>query len=311
MILSDSTPSDSVCDGDQAVRSQQKTTLFQLELDYRNINCGMSYVIQMRNGEFFLIDGGYFTDGEEERLYRFLSARAPDGDIRIAGWFFSHAHQDHIGNFINFISRYRESVTIGCFLYRIQPVDYSCIRGDWKSCDEATVREFHRILDGYVPDVPRKILKTGDRFSFHELEFEVLFTYPDLRSGGATFNDHSTILRMTIEGQRILWLGDIGTAGSRSLLRLPEEKLRCDIVQVAHHGYNGASLELYRKLNASVALWPTPSYSMSANANSPVNDFLLNGSGIREHIVGGEGTVEMTLPYVPCTGRRELPQFVS
>ena len=87
MILSDSTPSDSVCDGDQAVRSQQKTTLFQLELDYRNINCGMSYVIQMRNGEFFLIDGGYFTDGEEERLYRFLSARAPDGDIRIAGWF--------------------------------------------------------------------------------------------------------------------------------------------------------------------------------------------------------------------------------
>ena len=50
---------------------------------------------------------------------------------------------------------------------------------------------------------------------------------------------------------------------------------------------------------------------MSANANSPVNDFLLNGSGIREHIVGGEGTVEMTLPYVPCTARRELPQFVS
>ena len=59
---------------------------------------------------------------------------------------------------------------------------------------------------------------------------------------------------MTIEGQRILWLGDIGTAGSRSLLRLPEEKLRCDIVQVAHHGYNGASLELYRKIECQCCI---------------------------------------------------------
>lgn len=284
------------------------TTLFQLELDYREIDCGMSYVIQTRNGNFFLIDGGYFTSGEEDRLYRILAERAC-GRIHISGWFFSHAHQDHVGNFINFMTKYSGKVRIDRFFYNIQPVDYSGITGDWKSRDEATVREFYRTLKRHATRVPVKILRTGDCFSVDELEFEVLFTYPDLRSPAATFNDHSTVLMMTVNGQKVLWLGDIGLAGSARLLQLPKHKLQCDIVQIAHHGYNGASAELYAALGARVALWPTPEYKMKPNADSPVNSFILNRSGIAEHIVGGEGTAEMRLPYTLYSVGRIEKQF--
>lgn len=34
--------------------------------------------------------------------------------------------------------------------------------------------------------------------------------------------------------------------------------LKCDIVQVAHHGQNGVGYEVYKALRPSVALWPTP-----------------------------------------------------
>ncbi len=285
-----------------------ETTLYQLELDYRKIDCGMSYVVKTRSGAFFIVDGGYFTDGEEDRLYHFLKERS-DGDIHIAGWFFSHAHQDHVGNFINFVKKYCKVVQIDRLYYNIQKIDFSIITGDWKSCDEATAREFFLVIRKYIPEVPVTILKTGQKFSVGELKFEVLFTHHDLESLPASFNDHSTVLMMKVGKQKILWLGDIGTKGSQALMRMPKKKLACDIVQVAHHGYNGGTLELYSALGARVALWPTPENRMESNESSDVNNYILKQSRVKEHIVSGMGTAEMKFPYVYKTANQFKKQF--
>ncbi|MDF2568344.1 MAG: hypothetical protein K0R90_1800 [Oscillospiraceae bacterium] len=287
---------------DETKTNVTQTTLYQLELDYRNINCGMSYVIKTNDGSFFIIDGGYFTAGEEDRLYEFLRNKS-DGEIIISGWFFSHAHQDHVGNFINFIRKYRNFVTLEKFFYNFQHVDFSGVTGDWKSCDEATVKEFYQTLDDYCKDVPIEILRTGQKFFVRELEFNVLYTHEDLYPLESSFNDHSTVLMMTVGEQKTLWLGDLYVKGSAILLNKYSDELKCDMVQIAHHGFNGANVELYKATQAKVALWPTADYSMVNNKDTEVNSYLLNDAGIIEHIVSGEGTAEMELPYQFLTAK--------
>ena len=98
------------------------TTLYQLKLDQSIVNCGMSYVYRLASGHFFLIDGGFFTPGEADRLYDFLRARC-EGKPVIDCWFFSHAHQDHIGVFLDMMERHREDLVIKELMYAFQPMD--------------------------------------------------------------------------------------------------------------------------------------------------------------------------------------------
>ncbi|MDT8391957.1 MAG: MBL fold metallo-hydrolase [Lentisphaeria bacterium] len=275
------------------------TTLYQLELDQTNVNCGSSHVIQLESGAFIIIDGGYFTPGEEDRLYRFLAERS-DGMPVITAWFFSHAHQDHIGNFIQFVKKYKPRVRIQRLLYSFQPIDLSNATGDWKSSDPATVNAFYQTLESHCADIERVTPRTGDVLSFDELTLEVLYTYEDLYPEPASFNSYSTVIMTTVGQHKILWLGDTSATSADVLLRHPEN-LTCDVVQVAHHGIDNHErlCQLYAATRADVALWPTPDYAMVARRDQAVNHFLLYDTGIQEHLVSGYGTITMPLPYRP------------
>lgn len=107
------------------------TLLYQLEMDQSLVNCGMSYVFRLKNGDWFITDGGYFTDGEEDRLFELLSS-CGNAKPRIRGWLFTHAHQDHIGCFINFIEKYSDKVIIDKLYYNFQPTHHRFATGSWK-----------------------------------------------------------------------------------------------------------------------------------------------------------------------------------
>ncbi|MGL6174640.1 MAG: ComEC/Rec2 family competence protein [Cellulosilyticaceae bacterium] len=280
----------------------KKTLLYQLELDQSIVDCGMSYVIQLMDGRFIIIDGGYFTDGEDERLYHFLASRS-EKEICIAGWFFSHAHQDHVGNFINFTKQYLDKVTVQKLYYNVQPIDLSDAIGDWKSSDPATVKEFYNVIETYYTEDQIHILHTNEIVKIGEATFEVLYTQENLYPEIATFNDYSVVLMMEVEGQKILWLGDIYKRGCEYLLENQYDKLSCEMVQVSHHGYAGATSELYNRLGAKVALWPTPDYRTERILNNEVSSQLIYSTTIKEHIVSGNGTAELSLPYEVNTAK--------
>lgn len=270
------------------------TRLYQLETDFTRVNCGMSYAVALEDGRFILIDGGYFGEGEAEALYAFLCAHSA-GRPRIAAWFFTHAHQDHVGAYINFIRKYARMAQIEALYYNFHPVDYADISGDWMSSDPATVREFYRASAECLPEARTHKLVTGEMYDFNDVSIEVLYTYEDMGGATSTFNDHSAVFALNCLGQRVLFLGDIFKEGSRALLRKPD-KLKCDVVQVAHHGFSGATEEVYRATGAFTALWPTKRAELDANAHRPANAYLMNESGM-EHIISNDGTAELRLPY--------------
>ena len=271
---------------------------YQLETDFRTVNCGMTYVFILEDGRFVIEDGGYFADGQAEALHDFLLSHS-DGKIRVAAWLFSHAHQDHIGAFINYIRMYRDT-EIEHLIYQFQSADFSNIDPNWKSKDDyATFHEFYVAVRECLPGVKIVNPLRGDTFSIGTLGFEVLYTYLDAEEPITNFNDHSIVFRVTCEGRKILLLGDAASVASKVLLKTPEF-LACDMVQVAHHGFRGAEKEVYEHTGASIALWPTASYEMEKNAIRPANDYLLHESGMTA-ILSNDGTAEFHLPDLSYT----------
>ena len=266
---------------------------YQMETDFRTVNCGLCNVFILEDGSFIIEDGGHFTDGQAEALHDFLSAHSK-GTIRVAAWLFSHAHADHIGAFIDYIRKYRDT-KIETLIYRFQPADLSHVSTDWKSNDEyAPLREFPVAVAECLPDANIINPVRGETYRFGSLSFEVLYTYLDAEEKITDFNDNSIVYRADCGKTRILLLGDAAAAASKALLKAPE-KLACDIVQVAHHGSFGMSKEVYECTGARVALWPAARYEMAKNEKYSANRYLLYESGMK-HILSNDGTAEFSLP---------------
>ena len=273
------------------------TTFYQLKLDQSIVDCGMSYVFHLASNHFFLIDGGYFTPGEAEHLLDFLKQKC-GGKPVIDGWFFSHAHQDHIGVFINMMEHHRDEIEVRELIYAFQPLDLPETSEGWdaKSNDLATVKKFYEVLDRYCRDIPVRIPHTGDCWNIDELYIEVLYTYKDM-DGESTFNDHSTVLKVTCEDQSILFLGDVYLKGSSFLLANKAAQLKSTFIQVAHHGFKGATKEVYQAADAQIALWPVAAYRLDCILSTEPDRYLLYDSEVREHYFSCFGDVSFSLPY--------------
>ena len=78
-------------------------------------------------------------------------------------------------------------------------------------------------------------------------------------------NNTSMVFKLEVNNKSILFLGDTGVESSKKLLEYHLDDLKSDYVQMAHHGQNGATLELYKKIDPSYALWPTPDWLWDNN----------------------------------------------
>ncbi len=285
--------------------------LYQLELDNSEVNCGMSYVIQLDDESYIIIDGGYFTPGEDMRLFSLLKSHTVNPWPVIRGWFFTHGHQDHIGCFMNFVRHYMEGAIIEKLYFNFQDLDLKKAKGRWdkKKNDLATVDEFYRIVEGISDLIPTQKLNTNDIIDIGGVKIEVLCTPNDIQVDNAPFNDYSVVLSVECEGQKILFLGDTQKIGTKYLLENKADKLNAKFVQISHHGFDGAPKELYSAIKPEIALFPCPDYEFEKNKTSEVNSFILNGLGIKEYFVSGYGTCEFNLPYELGTARQFGQEF--
>ncbi|HPU12251.1 MAG TPA: ComEC/Rec2 family competence protein [Aeromicrobium sp.] len=101
---------------------------------------------------------------------------------------------------------------------------------------------------------PRAELVAGQVFSVGPAQLEVLWPRP--ATGEATqdeFNDLSVVVRLHLNGRRILFTGDIGEQAQRGLAQANPD-LSADILKVAHHGSADQWPELFDRVNPAIAL---------------------------------------------------------
>lgn len=279
---------------DDIVGSKEECGLYQFEVDYRKIDCGMCYILQTGGGRFFIIDSAHMNSVEDHlRIHELLKKLSPDKKIVIAGWFFTHGHQDHIAKFMDFVKENFADVEIQRVYSGFPALDVPGAEG-WKADDKETMREFQELNDAYGWKHIR--LHTGQRFQLDELKFTVLFTYDDICEEPLTcYNDSSTILLLEAKGTKVVFLGDSNVRSSVELTARYGHGMKTDIVQVAHHGLNDSNVGIYYMLQAKTALYPTAQQYFQKKMDSEANRAVLKTC--REHYIAGEGTRRFCFPY--------------
>ena len=305
---------------DAPAASGQK--LWQLPVDVVGSasNGGMSYVIRLADGTFIVVDGGYATNREADGLYELLMANTADGKQPvISAWFITHLHYDHYGCLKKFTEKYSDKVTVKAFYCNFPTRGYAGL----ESNTAPTLVSFMKKWKG--AQIYDRI-HSGMTFCIADAKAEVLFTHEDLypqRMSDAVVNDTTTVFAITVAGQRILFLGDIETASSDVMTSfLAPAAIKSDIVQFAHHGYEGATVKVYKEAAAPVVLWPAPIYGtlngapqavfesmITTTSYSPSNEYICKADFTKKIIVSGAGLAELDLPYTPSG--EKLPDYRS
>jgi beta-lactamase superfamily II metal-dependent hydrolase len=236
---------------------------------------GMGYVITLEDGRFIIIDGGYADqkNGESDAtiLYNFLkdNNKRPDGKIVIAAWIFSHSHGDHYGAFQSFTARYAKQAQVQYFIYNTYS---SSMYPDFNTFLEQT-------LPTYIPQyyTGAKIIKphTGQVLKFCNVEFEVMYTHEIFPANTMKWlNDASLVLRMNVNGQKVLFTGDCEAESSGLMVQMYGKELKSDILQINHHGYSGGTVELYNCVKPKYTMWTTSQQAFDRRVTGTKYDYV-------------------------------------
>jgi len=283
-----------------AIAEEEYTPVQPLLTQLDNYECGgsMGYLIRLEDSTFIVVDGGMNMPGAREvpilyELMKEQNTRA-DGKLIIRAWFITHAHNDHYNVLREFASVYAGRVKVESLLFNPMAPMYQAMTetpGGWD------VREAASKLPGctYV-----KIM-AGQVLEYPGCTLEVLYTSDDvyMLESYTSYNDCSAVVRIRVGGQSLMVLGDLQTVGAPRVAKAWGEYLKSDMVQMAHHGYYGGSVELYDYIRPRLILWPASVSFFDQHRATPINKTLLARDYVEEMILAGNGQKTLALPYTP------------
>ena len=273
-------------------QGEHQTVLYQYALYYdpdnnmtpRTANCGMLYIIRLSDNSLFMIDGGFHLQWSEEAaegLWKFLKKITGNDQIRIACWYFTHTHADHIDGCLKLLSRHHEDIALERLMFNFPHYD---VLGSY----EDSIIVLRQLVKQWYPQLKALKPYTGQQIHLADMGIQILYTHEDavekedithfpLRDG----NCMSTILRLTIGGKTVMMLGDTNLETEALLEKYADPAVwKSDMVQVAHHCFNYLDT-LYGWIQAPAAIVPN-SYD---GAHQPENAPKLEA--VKKHITMG------------------------
>jgi len=255
---------------------------------------GMGYVYELSDGSFFIIDGGYYNGGNissAEWLTKTLQKMASDPkNIRIAAWYISHPHEDHMGAYCDMANKLecRKTITIEKMIINV-PAEKHVNSANCK----AVVGWLNNALKKWPP---KQMIKAhpGQQFFVADLTLTI-YSSPDLVLPQLVtitdLNDLCTVATVDYMGKRALFMGDSDTIPNPIIARNYTTSLQADIIQLSHHGYGdtGAGV-VYEYVDPTIVFWPVCSAHYDDGSGGGVRFIGFNqkffAEGITNHIAG-------------------------
>ena len=215
----------------------------------------ISIVIESNDGRLIVVDGGLKTNAPY--LSKFIKARGG----KVSAWLLTHPHEDHVGALSVILEQ--QKVAGHPDYYNIDPgqiyfsfAPYPFYEQYEQSYRLPMIKEVMDDLAAYPAEKKHENSERGTTFSYGNVSVEVLNTAYSIPID--TGNNSSICYMITINGKKLLITGDLPYEAAGKLLEeLPAEKLKADIVQMAHHGQHGGSFAFYSTVNPRYALWPS------------------------------------------------------
>ena len=218
----------------------------------------MGYLLKTPEGKTVVIDGGRQEGADAAFLHELILREGGRVDL----WLITHAHDDHFS-------------ALSCILRDMEKLDFEI--GDMRICFPPL--EWLRTVENGQPYAPaaaflerlekHSIVPTplcrGDRLTCGGLSIDVLHDAENYVNYHGV-NDTGAVLRVHYPNRDILFLADIEPAAAEELMALyAPEQLRCDIVQMAHHGQGGAPRAFYEIVLPKIALYTAPDWLWTNN----------------------------------------------
>ena len=251
-------------------RTQTKITSLKLNVSAGSF--GNSYIITLADGSFIIYDGGLGKGGtvDLDNTWAVLNAlykEAFNGQeptsanpIHVRAWILSHEHGDHSTVFTQFLTSYGKNPAfrLDNFLFNgISETERVNSNNPGSGIYGKHMTTLKNKVNGGFDHIK---MHTGQTFYFANMKMEILYTHEDSYPKRLEyFNNSSTIFRTTFmdTGETMIWLGDSERIGGAHILGMYGPTLDSDMVQVAHHGWNGVTTNTYDVIAPEVVWWPT------------------------------------------------------
>lgn len=239
---------------------ENKARIELIQLSSQTNNRMMGYIVRTNDNKTIVIDGGMDTDANN--LIKYIK----NYENKVDYWFITHPHMDHSGAFINIIEN--TDIQIGHIYYTINTLDW------YKTYDQSRTEEienFFKVINNEKINNIKEEVNIGDNIAINEnIKIEILgIKNPEITIN--PINNSSMVFKLYVNDKSILFLGDTGKESSLKLIEKYGENLKSDIVQMAHHGQDGAVEELYKLVKPSICLWSTPEWLWNNDAGQGYN----------------------------------------
>lgn len=234
--------------------SYPKHTCRLIQLSPQSSRQMMGYLLKIHTGKLIVIDGGTREDASQ------LAEQIEENGGKVDAWFLTHAHDDHVGAFTQIIAN--TNIEIAAIYVSVNELE-------WYQEHEPERVEFTKtFLETLTSDkIKDKVVEPNlnQIIPIDDIKAEILgIRNPEIIENVG--NEQSMVITFEIGKKRLLILGDTGIKSSEKLLKTQKEKLKSDIVQMAHHGQAGATKELYHIIAPKICLWPTPEWLWNNDA---------------------------------------------
>lgn len=269
---------------------QQELQLTQLQANsHRQM---MGYIMKTSNDKTIIIDGG--TSEDADNLLQHIRQLGNKVDV----WFITHPHSDHAGAFIKIIQE--QDIAIEKIYYTINDLEWYQQYAPERAYE---AEDFYNILQNEKIKDKIEEVKLNQKIKIDFIDCEILgIKNPEITEDA--INNSSMVIKMNLPETSILFLGDTGAMSGDKLLETQKEKLKSDIVQVAHHGQNGAKEGLYQAIQPSICLWPTPEWIWNndngeGENTGPWTTFetreWMEKLQVKQHIIEKDGDITITV----------------
>ncbi len=215
----------------------------------------MGYLLKTKENRLVMIDGGTIENKEHV-----LQEIKNNGGI-IEYWFITHAHDDHYGVLKEILKEDYAGIQINNIIVSLNDEEWYKINDSSRYND---IKEFLDLLkkENVLPIVREANLR--EKINVDNLNFYILKTKtPEITENAG--NNQSMVIKVNNMFKSALFLADIGVQVEEDFVNNNLDEIKCDAVQMAHHGQNGVSKLVYEKINPKICMWPTPDWLWNNN----------------------------------------------
>ncbi|MCK5737674.1 MBL fold metallo-hydrolase, partial [bacterium] len=238
----------------------------------------------------------------------YLTEKIHEAGSVVSMWIITHMHYDHYNALVEILQQPdRNGITIEKLCYNFPPAE-------WVYDAEPQFNEKNKVFYDLLPQLMpiTQIVEENDHYDVDGVAIDIMKVPSDYNDydpgykGGSTVNDTSIVFKLTFpNGKTALFLGDLGLRAGHKLADRYKEKLKSDIVQMAHHGQNGAGEDVYQWVRPTICMWTAPIWLYDNNGGllDPKLEDKFNSHyfktvivrgwmeklGVTKHAVEGEG----------------------